>query len=162
MLACQFHWSSARAARVRFPADAAFLLERESQAFKQSGIHLWMAVNKGGKDNVFSMGAGRGRGGGEQTNRVISLHLSRKGGLKKNFSPAGNRTPVFRVTGGDTHHYTTEDEALFGNKIHFLTLCYCLRPYHAEYTGSRLITEVKQRRAWLVLGWVTAWESQVL
>ena len=162
MLACQFHWSSARAARVRFPADAAFLLERESQAFKQSGIHLWMAVNKGGKDNVFSMGAGRGRGGGEQTNRVISLHLSRKGGLKKNFSPAGNRTPVFRVTGGDTHHYTTEDEALFGNKIHFFTLCYCLRPYHAEYTGSRLITEVKQRRAWLVLGWVTAWESQVL
>ena len=121
-----------------------------------------MAVNKGGKDKVFSMGGGRGRGGGEQTNRVISLHLSRKGGLKKNFSPAGNRTPVFRVTGGDTHHYTTEDEALFGNKIHFLTLCYCLRPYHAEYTGSRLITEVKQRRAWLVLGWVTAWESQVL
>ena len=25
-------------------------------------------------------------------------------------SPAGNRTPVSRVTGGDTHHYTTEDE----------------------------------------------------
>ena len=31
---------------------------------------------------------------------------------KKNMqsSPAGNRTPVSRVTGGDTHHYTTEDE----------------------------------------------------
>ena len=31
---------------------------------------------------------------------------------KKNVqsSPAGNRTPVSRVTGGDTHHYTTEDE----------------------------------------------------
>ena len=28
---------------------------------------------------------------------------------KKKFSPAGNRTPVSRVTGGDTHHYTTED-----------------------------------------------------
>ena len=28
---------------------------------------------------------------------------------KKILSPAGNRTPVFRVTGGDTHHYTTED-----------------------------------------------------
>ena len=80
---------------------------------------------------------------------------------KKILSPAGNRTPVFRVTGGDTHHYTTEDEALLGNKIHFLTLCYCLRPYHAEYTGSRLITEVKQRRARLVLGWVTAWEYRV-
>lgn len=36
------------------------------------------------------------------------------------------------------------------------------RPYHVEYTGSRPITEVKQRRAWLVLGWVTAWEHHVL
>ena len=34
----------------------------------------------------------------------------------------------------------------------------CLRPYHAESTGSRPITEVNQRRAGLVLGWVTAWE----
>lgn len=25
-------------------------------------------------------------------------------------SPSGNRTPVSRVTGGDTHHYTNEDE----------------------------------------------------
>ena len=33
---------------------------------------------------------------------------------KKNFSPAGNRTPVSRVTGGDTHHYTTEDEMTTG------------------------------------------------
>ena len=32
----------------------------------------------------------------------------------------------------------------------------CLRPYHVECTGSRPITEVKQHRAWLVLGWVTA------
>ena len=37
-----------------------------------------------------------------------------------------------------------------------------LRPYHVECTGSRPITEVKQRRAWLVLGWETAWEHQVL
>ena len=28
---------------------------------------------------------------------------------KKVISPAGNRTPVSRVTGEDTHHYTTED-----------------------------------------------------
>ena len=27
-------------------------------------------------------------------------------------SPAGNRTPVSRVTGGDTYHYTTEDDHL--------------------------------------------------
>ena len=35
------------------------------------------------------------------------------------------------------------------------------RPYHVEYTGSRPITEVKQRRARIVLGWVTAWEHRV-
>ncbi len=32
--------------------------------------------------------------------------------VEKITSPAGNRTPVSRVTGGDTHHYTTEE---FGN-----------------------------------------------
>ena len=37
-----------------------------------------------------------------------------------------------------------------------------LRPYYAECTGSRLITEVKQHWAGLVLGWVTAWEYPVL
>ena len=37
-----------------------------------------------------------------------------------------------------------------------------LRPYHAEYTGSRLNTEVTQRRARLVLGWETSWEYRVL
>ena len=30
-------------------------------------------------------------------------------GKNDSISPAGNRTPVSRVTGGDTHHYTTED-----------------------------------------------------
>ena len=34
----------------------------------------------------------------------------------------------------------------------------CLRPYHVESTSSRLITEVKQHRVVLVLGWVTAWK----
>ena len=34
----------------------------------------------------------------------------------------------------------------------------CLWPYHIERNGSRLITDVKQRFAALVLGWVTAWE----
>ena len=33
---------------------------------------------------------------------------------KKNLhSPAGNRTRVFRVTGGDTYHYTTEDLLMY-------------------------------------------------
>ena len=43
-----------------------------------------------------------------------------------------------------------------------ICLMHCLRPYHVENTGSRPITEVKQRRAWLVLRWVTAWEHHVL
>ena len=34
-----------------------------------------------------------------------------------------------------------------------------LRPYHVESTGTRPISEVKQRRAWGVLRWVTTWES---
>ena len=51
--------------------------------------------------------------------------------------------------------------------VAFVYLHFCLTrvlnsPYHAENTGSRPITEVKQRRAWSVLGWVTAWEYQVL
>ena len=32
-----------------------------------------------------------------------------KQNMKKISSPAGNRTPVSRVTGGDTYPYTTED-----------------------------------------------------
>ena len=37
------------------------------------------------------------------------------------------------------------------------------RPYRVEYTGSLLTSEVKRHRAWLVLGWGTAWEHpQVL
>ena len=36
-----------------------------------------------------------------------------------------------------------------------------LRPYHVEYTRSRPISEVKLRRAQLVLTWVTGWEYLV-
>ena len=38
----------------------------------------------------------------------------------------------------------------------------CLQPHHIECTSSRLITEVKQYWAELVLRWVTAWEYSVL
>ena len=38
----------------------------------------------------------------------------------------------------------------------------CQRQYHVEKTGSRPITAVEQRWAWLVLGWVTAWEHHVM
>ena len=40
--------------------------------------------------------------------------------------------------------------------------CSRQRPYHVESTGSRPITEVKLRRAGLVLAWVTGWEYPVL
>ena len=40
---------------------------------------------------------------------------------KKKSSPAGNRTPVSRVTGGDTHHYTTED---FRTRLSYIFLFY--------------------------------------
>src|SRR4029434_6458135 len=38
----------------------------------------------------------------------------------------------------------------------------CLRPYHTEHARSRPLSEAKQCRAWLVLGWEIAWEYQVL
>ena len=47
-----------------------------------------------------------------------------------------------------------EREIMFG--------CCCRRPYHVGNTGSRPITEVKQRWARLVLAWVTGWEYRVL
>ena len=49
-------------------------------------------------------------------------------------------------------------------RMHLRVLIFncCQRPYHVVNTGSRLITADKQRWAWLVLGWVTAWEHHVL
>ena len=40
-------------------------------------------------------------------------------------SPAGNRTPVSRVMGGDTHRYTTEDKTL-GEQIKYRIKCLLL------------------------------------
>ena len=34
-------------------------------------------------------------------------------------------------------------------------------PCHVGSTSSHLNTEVKQHRAWIVIGWETAWEFQV-
>ena len=82
------------------------------------------------------------------------------------------RTWVVAATTQSTNHYTItavilkqwERPSKLSLDLHvpsILHLSLCLRPYHVEYTGSRLITEVKQRRARLVLGWVTAWEYRV-
>ena len=40
---------------------------------------------------------------------VSVLYKSKKPIISKTSSRAGNRTLVSRVTGGDTHHYTTEE-----------------------------------------------------
>ena len=50
----------------------------------------------------------------------------------------------------------------FGYKFPLSEPLGCQRPYHVEHTSSRPITEVKQRWAQSVLGWVTAWEHWVL
>ena len=42
---------------------------------------------------------------------------------------------------------------------HMPNLIFRRRPYRVECTGSLLTSEVKQRRAWSVLGWGTAWED---
>ena len=62
------------------------------------------------------------------------------------------------VRTGQSHSYKVSLVSVYNA----LKYCHpCLRPYHVENTGSRPITEVKQRRARLVLGWVTAWEYRV-
>ena len=44
------------------------------------------------------------------TSHCLRIKENEKGKSKNLYSsPARNRTPVSRVTGGDTHHYTTED-----------------------------------------------------
>ncbi len=44
-----------------------------------------------------------------QNDRGKPIHFRKRGKGKILSSPSGNRTPVSRVTGGDTHHYTNED-----------------------------------------------------
>lgn len=57
------------------------------------------------------MGSARFRAPGKAPRAVLERENGVKKGLKRNIpaSPSGNRTPVSRVTGGDTHHYTNED-----------------------------------------------------
>ena len=42
-------------------------------------------------------------------------------GSKNVISPTGNRTPVSRVTGGDTYHYTIEDNCAWLSKLGRIT-----------------------------------------
>ena len=42
--------------------------------------------------------------------KKVDLRIEKKNETKKKkSSPTGNRTPVSRVTGGDTYHYTIEE-----------------------------------------------------
>ena len=76
---------------------------------------------------------------------------------------------IYDVTRSETSN-TNTNRTYVGRQIHLRLICKhdsfetanCrLRPYHDEYTRSRLITEVKHRRAGIVLGWGTAWELPV-
>ena len=52
-------------------------------------------------------------------------------------SPAGNWTPVSRVTGGDTDHYTTED---YGKNLAKLSIIICVFGSHySNITGLSLL-----------------------
>ena len=53
-------------------------------------------------------------------------------------------------------NYWTRKEQLF--QLSYYVYCSRWRPYRVEYTGSLSTSEVKRRRARLVLGWGTAWE----
>ena len=81
------------------------------------------------------------------------------------YSSAGNRTPVSRVTGGDTHHYTTEDilercqkficffvkpkpTAILWQTAYTRTGLYHERPWYVSYCVT-IITK-KLRSPWLV------------
>ena len=49
---------------------------------------------------------------GRLVNKILSISINLAESILKigkNIFQAGNRTQVSRVTGGDTHHYTTED-----------------------------------------------------
>ena len=77
-------------------------------------------------------------------NLNVVLQISKKKkkskhkGVKKKekilHSPAGNRTRVFRVTGGDTYHYTTEDQLV---NVNSLTCIYLHSTANAS-TATRL------------------------
>jgi hypothetical protein len=92
----------------------------------------------------------------------IRTHASEEtGALNQRLRPLGHATLL--LTGSQK----PEKEGLQGLMRQFVEdgisgHFQCLRPYHVENTSSRPITEVKQHRAELVLGWVTAWEYSVL
>src|SRR4029434_7798179 len=72
----------------------------------------------------------RGRPGFDSRPMQLALLLSfprlspgpKKDKRSGTLSPSGNRTPVSRVTGGDTHHYTKEEEAASSHEsfLHFV------------------------------------------
>lgn len=59
-------------------------------------------------------------------------------------SPSGNRTPVSRVTGGDTHHYTNEDNHTVGSKVaaqekYFAAICVPLKVRFCFYRLDKVM-----------------------
>ena len=56
-------------------------------------------------------------------------------------SQVGNWTPVSRVTGGDTHHYTTEDLGI----LRWLTQAALAHSSLVEYKTKHFILEIWER-----------------
>ncbi|RXN30660.1 putative thymopoietin [Labeo rohita] len=75
-------------------------------------IAAFQAVDPGSiPGQRISFGSGRGRSGAPSATSGCTKNFwtSRSAAAKSQVSPSGNRTPVFRVTGGDTVHYTNEE-----------------------------------------------------
>lgn len=105
-------------------------------------------------------GRGRGRGAGRRVpapgppgvrSRVVQLKCS---ALRGELESCGRR--LARAAGQSERQAQRRAlRAPGGSRLR-------LRPYHPERARSRLISEAKQGRARLVLGWETAWEYRVL
>ena len=71
----------------------------------------------------------------------------------KRYSATGNRTPVSRVTGGDTHHYTIVELQRLRKK----TVCKCIQKINSEwqlFTVSNFPTRLSLPVAWISrYGW---------
>ena len=57
---------------------------------------------------------------------------------KKKCSATGNRTPVSRVTGGDTHHYTIV-ETLKIAFVYFINVCFTIMIFHFFRNLNKII-----------------------
>ena len=92
-----------------------FIRLTPSSRINQNGILFFSILNRHYKSHL------------KEINKEVDLKTMKEGKKIKKIisSPAGNRTPVSRVTGGDTHHYTTEEVVLSTFNISVYISCKC-------------------------------------